>query len=824
VSILSDRIDVYPYKRVAGSNFYARTVKKNSGSILRRPFWEVSGLFSPAVILAGAVAFFVGRAVLLGELAPFAPAYAVAAAVTFRRRGILITALLCAGVATVTEGYRLAAYLALIIYSFLFAQAVPPKYSGRWPVVPMLTFGITLSIESAFSAYTGSTPYDYISFFFEAVFASALAPACMASFSAARKLNGIKPLSVEETVCLLVVMAGTIAGTGDLHLWHVTAKGFLSRTVILLAALAGGAGLGAAAGAVVGIIPGLSYTVTPYLVGAYSFAGMLSGLGRILGKIGVALSFLASNIILSIYFNNFASMESVIAETSLACLAFLLIPEGYVRLISTSVMGEAAMTKPDNSRDLFVNTLKGRFKDYAAVFRELARAFGEYTVLNQKKDNDQSLKQLMGEISKKVCEGCGMFRLCWEKDYYRTYQNMLDMFMLTEVYGRIRVADMPEDLKLRCTRPRELTITATCLYEAFKVDRYWQKKLSTGKGVVADQLMGMASVIDTLSEEFDFNPQISSDADLIIKQKLRQMGIPVKEIRVSETGGQREIYVAMKACRGELNCRYRVAPAVSDLMALMFAPAGCLCEGLPNEGMCRFRLYQAPLYSIEVGSARAGKDGSPVCGDVYDFIQLKGGRFAAVLSDGMGSGEQAARESTSAVALLRRMLEAGLEIEIAVKSVNSVQALKNPDEAFATLDMAVINLYSGQAEFVKIATPPTFLVRGGRIRLIQAGSLPVGILSDIDVSVTEKKLASGDVIVMLTDGITDAYKESPDKDNWVTGVLQELHGLHPKEMAELLLKLAQTGSGGELRTPDDMAVVVIRVEKEKVVEIPRKRG
>jgi len=47
-----------------------------------------------------------------------------------------------------------------------------------------------------------------------------------------------------------------------------------------------------------------------------------------------------------------------------------------------------------------------------------------------------------------------------------------------------------------------------------------------------------------------------------------------------------------------------------------------------------------------------------------------------------------------------------------------------------------------------------------------------------------------------------------------------LNGLDPKEMAGLLIKLAQTGSGNE-GCRDDMAVVVIRVEKEKVVEIPR---
>jgi stage II sporulation protein E len=158
----------------------------------------------------------------------------------------------------------------------------------------------------------------------------------MASFSSMHKINRVKPMNVEETACLLVLLAGIIAGTGELQLWYVSVKGFLSRLIILLAAYAGGAGLGAVAGALLGIIPGLSFTTVPYLMGAYSFAGVVAGLGRVLGKIGVAISFLAANIILSIYYNNFTGMEAVIAETGLAGVVFCLCRKALPWLFSCS--------------------------------------------------------------------------------------------------------------------------------------------------------------------------------------------------------------------------------------------------------------------------------------------------------------------------------------------------------------------------------------------------------------------------------------------------------------------------------------------------------
>lgn len=819
MSFLFEKTDVYPYRREDNSSYARYRLKKRYGGATPLIF-RAAGMISPGVIAAGVVAFFVGRAVILGELVPFSAAYAAATAVAFGGRGLPVICLLCAGLATVAGGYRLVADIFLVAFSFLFVQALPLKYSGRRAVIPVLVFGLALSVKAGFSAFTGSTPYDYINIFFEALLAGILAPACTISFSAVRKMDGIKPLSGEESVCLLVVLAAVIAGAGDLHLWYVSLKGFLSRTIILLAAQAGGAGLGAAAGAVVGVIPGLSYTITPYLVGAYSFSGVVAGLGGALGKIGVALFFLASNIILSIYFNSFSSMEAVIAETGLACLVFLLVPEGFVRRFSTAVAGEGAAARPEYSREVLKSALREKLKSYSAIFRELARIFGETTAVAEHKDDEQGIKQLLAEIGKKVCDGCGLFHVCWEKDYYRTYQNMLDLFSLTEMYGRVRPGDIPGELKVRCTRSRDLATTGACLYEVFKVDRYWRKKLLTGRSVVGEQLRGVSAVIESLAEEFDFHPRDASDMDKVIKQKLRQLGLPVKSVKLSEAGGRQEISVTMKACQGDLACRYRVAPIISEFIGRLFSATGCVCEGQSGEGFCSFLLYQGPQYRVEVGAAGAGKEGSPVSGDVYDFLQLREGRFAAVLSDGMGSGEDAARESTAVIALVRKMLEAGLEIETAIKSINSVLALKNPAESFATLDMSVINLYNGQAEFVKVAAPPTFLIRGGKVRAVRTGSLPVGILSDIELIVTEKKLASGDVIIMLTDGILDSYQGSRDREDWITGVLEELDGLDPREMAELLLKLAQTGGGGDLKTGDDMAVVVIRVEKEKAVEIP----
>lgn len=815
-----DGTDMYTYKRTVENPLYIGNRPRTKGqrliNLVQATRWNVS----LGLLLTGVVGFFLSRAVFWGELLPFAPAFAAATAVSYGRRGLLTVVFMCAGMATVLSGQLLAADIMLVVFSFLFTQALPHKYSARKLVIPAIIFGLTISVKSAFLAFADSTPYDYINVFFESMLAAVLVSACLVSLSSAKKFDVVQPMRSEETVCLLLLMAGIIAGTGDIQIWYISVKGLLSKIIILLAATAGGAGLGAAAGALVGIIPGLAYTVTPSLVGAHSFAGVLAGFGRSLGKIGVAIAFLASNIILTLYFNNTAVMVTVIAETIVACIVLLMVPEALIRRVSTSILREVTKEQDDYGREHMSMAFKEMLSEYSSIFKELARVFVESNPLTEKKDNEDGIKRLLGEISQKVCTGCPMFTLCWEKEYYRTYQNMLDMFTISELYGKLKITDIPDELKLRCTRSRELAVTAACLYETFKVGSYWRNKYSAGKGIVSEQLKGMSLVIDNLADVFDLQHCACEETDTTLKHKLRQLGIPVREIKVFQFDNRREIQVAMRACKGELDCRYKLAPLISELLGQVFTSTGCVCEGGVSESTCKFLLYQCPQYQVDVGFACAAKDGG-ISGDNYDFIQLKESRFAAILSDGMGTGEDASRQSTSVIRVMRRMMEAGLDLESAIKSVNAVLALKSTEESFATLDMSVINLNSGVVEFVKIAAPPTYLIRGGKVRSIEANSLPVGILNDIDVSITERKLISGDVVVMLTDGVVDACTDTENKDRWINDTLQELDGLEPREMAQLLLKLAQTCEGNACKPADDMAVVVIRIEKGKVVEMSR---
>jgi len=151
-------------------------------------------------------------------------------------------------------------------------------------------------------------------------------------------------------------------------------------------------------------------------------------------------------------------------------------------------------------------------------------------------------------------------------------------------------------------------------------------------------------------------------------------------------------------------------------------------------------------------------------------------------------------------------METGFDKAQAVKTVNSILVVRSPGETFATVDLTVIDLFTGTADFMKIGAVPSFIKRGSQVGMVRSASLPIGILNNIEVDCIQKPLANNDVVVMVTDGILDAGREEGDADEWVLDTLQQVITTDPQNIADLILNKAIARNGGAVA--DDMTVLV----------------
>lgn len=218
---------------------------------------------------------------------------------------------------------------------------------------------------------------------------------------------------------------------------------------------------------------------------------------------------------------------------------------------------------------------------------------------------------------------------------------------------------------------------------------------------------------------------------------------------------------------------------------------------------------QAPALEMEIGAATRSRSGEDVAGDSYVSRALAGGRHVLALSDGMGSGVSARQESHAALRLMVESLRAGYTRAQALDVVNALMLMCTGREMYATMDLCVCDLHSGETAFEKLGACASYVVRDGEVRAIGADTLPVGVLPEVESRSLRMTLVPGDVVVMLTDGVCDAY---PGGEVALRAAIGKLAWLHPQAVGEKLI--AQALDGGV--AGDDMTVLCAKISKSSV--------
>lgn len=222
----------------------------------------------------------------------------------------------------------------------------------------------------------------------------------------------------------------------------------------------------------------------------------------------------------------------------------------------------------------------------------------------------------------------------------------------------------------------------------------------------------------------------------------------------------------------------------------------------------RVYLSETPLWAVEAGMAAQGAHGSQENGDTYWLGRLKDGRYLAALSDGMGHGTLARQESAQTVTLLRLCLEAGYTRPQTLTAVNGMMLLAGRGERFSTVDLMTIDLWTGQATLDKLGAASSRLLRGRSMTELTGDALPLGILEKVESRSSVLRLHLGDELVLMTDGVEDAF---PDKETLNNAIRDAMSERTAQAAAEQLLQAAMHAA--EHGRQDDRTVLVLRIGK-----------
>ena len=230
------------------------------------------------------------------------------------------------------------------------------------------------------------------------------------------------------------------------------------------------------------------------------------------------------------------------------------------------------------------------------------------------------------------------------------------------------------------------------------------------------------------------------------------------------------------------------------------------------EGRAMITFAKAPLLSATVfGKRKSSSEEGTFCGDSFGVVDKRSeGRLVAFISDGMGSGREAAHTSELCASFLEELLPASPEgdrgVDTTLKILNGFLRGRNNFgvvECASTVDLCELDLVGCKAELYKCGAAPTYVFRDGSLFKLRCRTVPIGIVPEVDVGRVKLELLPEDVIVMVSDGVTQGREECPELFKY----LQSRLLTHSAEqLAESVVDFAVSQG-----STDDISVVVVKI-------------
>ena len=309
--------------------------------------------------------------------------------------------------------------------------------------------------------------------------------------------------------------------------------------------------------------------------------------------------------------------------------------------------------------------------------------------------------------------------------------------------------------------------------------------------------------------------RLSGRQEKQIVRALAGEGIVVEDIYLLRGKEDRlQITISVRLTKNKSMTVEEIAGYLSVLMDIRLVPQKRNPYFVGEESVSLY-FEEEPIFSCLTAAACATEETESVSGDSYSFLETDDS-VAMILSDGVGSGESAARDSGRIVDLTERILDAGLGPDMAMLFLNGMAGAEGDENRMATLDLCRIDLYRGECETVKAGGAAGFIKRSDRVEKIQSRQLPLGMSASEDISEKKWQLNSGDLVILVSDGVVQNWP-CGDGEYLLEQKIASLNVSSPVDLANLILRYAIRQCGGKIR--DDMTVLVTGIWKNEEREI-----
>ena len=714
--------------------------------------------------------------------------------------------------------------LVLIITLFIFKPRYNEEERNEKIKIGKNVFIATLLIQIVKIAMAQFTLYDVLASITLSIIALVFYKIFVNSIVVVQEFYEKRAFSIEEVIGASLMLAIAVGGIGDFSVAGFSIRNILSILIVMVLGWKNGMLIGTTSGVTIGVTLGVITNSEPIMIAAYAISGMIAGILNRFGKIGVVVGFALGNILLAYVANGYTVELIHFKEILIASIGLLFVPKtlqidieeftGKSKLLPS--MSDRALNKSKEVAES-LNNVSNAINEMATTYR------GQDDLDAVEKDNissDENKEIFIGELLNNlepykdnmlyddIAKADGeidneIFELLLEKQEI-SRKDLLQIFANCNSYivgaEDNKISKQLEDNIMQIVR------TINVSYKVAKYNFIWKKKEEQTKKNISNQLKNVSNAIKSMAKDIekDIKAEEKYQAErLEIVDLLRQKEIEVQDIMIKKDNRFIvEIYLTRLLENTKLE---QIAEILTNILK---EPIVLNAEATVGK---KIVYLSDDKYIMAIGMAQETKNNSKQSGDSILNIRLKDGKYLVAISDGMGSGKEAKNSSNQTLRLLENLLVSGFDKKASLDLINNALMNQNK-ETFATLDIAIVDLYEGNVEFIKSAACPTYIKKNKRVQMIKSNSLPTGILEESKLETFDKDINDGEIVVLCSDGILDSNVEYKNKELWIKYLLEDIETTNTQKIANLILEESVDNNYGIAK--DDMSVVAFKFRQK----------
>ncbi len=556
---------------------------------------------------------------------------------------------------------------------------------------------------------------------------------------------------------------------------------------------------GCALGLFVGLACGkIDTSVIIYSIGGapciLAIMGLCVGAFRRISRTAAVAGACAVSIMFALALDSYAVLTHIVPDVLSAAAVFLLLAKlgalpRFALFVSADFdkLGEDIMIlqKKQNDTAVRMNSLSEAFAHLSDTLYSLSDRVRRPGVVD--------LKQVCDSTFEAFCSRCSMQSHCLERDCMSTLDAQSKITAALYKKGRAELEDVPPFLRERCFNITVITdelnrATARLIEKLIKNDK-------TEAFALDYEAMSKLLAEQILKNEAEY--KIDTELTAALRKSLKYMGMNTSRAICYGTRKKHIVIGGVDISRVHMNGEELREAIERTVETNLNAPRYSI-----DGDNVTVTLSSRRRFKVETAKSTSIKEAEKANGDTASVFENREDYFYTLISDGMGSGREAAFTSKLCTVFVEKMLAGGNGKAVTLEMLNGFIRSRGT-ECSATIDLAEIDLITGEACFVKSGAAPSFVVRGGNLYKLQSKTVPIGIMHELDAEKIRFDLKEDDILIMLSDGITQSLEDGV----WLANLITYEWEDNLEAMAEKIIDNAAINNSRS----DDMTVVLVRV-------------